>query len=37
MWTEKVDLHCHSRHSDGVHSPKEMAKEPTIQELEFGR
>ena len=26
MWTELVDLHCHSRHSDGVHTPTEMAK-----------
>ena len=25
MWTEKVDLHCHSRHSDGIHTPTEMA------------
>ena len=26
MWTESVDLHCHSWHSDGIFSPKEMAK-----------
>ena len=26
MWTEAVDLHCHSRHSDGLHSPSEMAE-----------
>ena len=26
MWTESVDLHCHSWHSDGVFSPKEMAE-----------
>ena len=26
MWTDMVDLHCHSRHSDGVHTPTEMAK-----------
>ena len=25
MWTEKVDLHSHSYHSDGLHSPREMA------------
>lgn len=26
MWTESVDLHCHSWHSDGLFSPKEMAE-----------
>ena len=26
MWTEVVDLHSHSRHSDGIHSPTEMAR-----------
>ena len=26
MWTEAVDLHCHSHHSDGLWSPAEMAK-----------
>ena len=26
MWTESVDLHCHSWHSDGVFSPQEMAE-----------
>ena len=26
MWTESVDLHCHSWHSDGLSSPEEMAK-----------
>ena len=26
MWTEGVDLHCHSWHSDGLHSPTEMAE-----------
>ena len=26
MWTEGVDLHCHSWHSDGLHSPTEMAQ-----------
>ena len=26
MWTESVDLHCHSWHSDGIFSPKEMAQ-----------
>ena len=26
MWTESVDLHCHSWHSDGLFSPTEMAK-----------
>tara|TARA_B100000212_G_scaffold44063_1_gene28384 strand:- start:8944 stop:9768 length:825 start_codon:yes stop_codon:yes gene_type:complete len=25
MWTQAVDLHSHSRHSDGVHTPSEMA------------
>lgn len=25
MWTEMVDLHCHSWHSDGLWSPEEMA------------
>ena len=26
MWTQAVDLHCHSHHSDGLWSPSEMAK-----------
>ena len=26
MWTESVDLHCHSWHSDGLWAPREMAK-----------
>ena len=26
MWTESVDLHCHSWHSDGLFSPTEMAE-----------
>lgn len=26
MWTEMVDLHCHSHHSDGLWTPREMAK-----------
>ena len=26
MWTELVDLHSHSNHSDGLHSPAEMAR-----------
>tara|TARA_B100000700_G_scaffold324797_1_gene431884 strand:+ start:13553 stop:14377 length:825 start_codon:yes stop_codon:yes gene_type:complete len=26
MWTESVDLHCHSWHSDGLFSPSEMAQ-----------
>ena len=26
MWTEGVDLHCHSWHSDGLFSPTEMAQ-----------
>ncbi|MDP6870245.1 MAG: PHP domain-containing protein [Candidatus Poseidoniaceae archaeon] len=26
MWTEAVDLHSHSHHSDGLFSPAEMAK-----------
>ena len=26
MWTEKVDLHSHSHHSDGLWSPREMAQ-----------
>ncbi len=26
MWTESVDLHCHSWHSDGLWAPSEMAQ-----------
>ena len=26
MWTDSVDLHSHSFYSDGLHSPKEMAR-----------
>ena len=26
MWVETVDLHCHSWHSDGLWSPREMAQ-----------
>ena len=34
MWTESVDLHCHSWHSDGLWAPSEMAQRAF--EAEFG-